>query len=70
MNQIPNCGNCKWTKWVSFSILMLGGVPQCSAQGYRNTSDVYNTDLCKELYRNEEKERKDVSEPTKQNSTG
>lgn len=48
-NKPPNCYLCKWLAIIFFERF-------CAAQGYKETCDVYNNDLCKKLYDEKDEE--------------
>jgi hypothetical protein len=51
---IPNCKKCKWKN----NGLVGPAAYFCGAQGAKSCSEVYNNELCKELYEPKEDESK------------
>jgi len=51
--KIPNCHICKWSVFPTLS-QMTFCMAKCAAQGYKDTSKIYNNKLCKELYEPQE----------------
>jgi hypothetical protein len=56
--QIPNCAICEWCNQGTFVSVIIG-VFSCNAQAGAYATDVYNNEICKELFKEKQSENQE-----------